>query len=185
MIESEDNLIRRVQKGERECFGHLYDQYMSKIYRYVLMKVSNVSEAEDLTHEVFVSAFENLRGYRPKGYPFSTWLYHIARNKVIDYYRTHKIHVNFENIDENVFKVVGAVEQGVDLNINFGRVKSAMLKLSEDHQDILIMRFIDDLSPKEIAQALDKTEGAVRLMQHRALQNLRELLKDSDLGQQI
>ena len=178
MLESEDKLIKQAQKGGAEYFGQLYDHYMPKIYRYILFKVSSRQETEDLTHEVFVSAWEKLGGYRSKGFPFSSWLYNIARNKVIDYYRTKKSHLSLENLDPDFFKVVGAVEKNIDVALDFSQVKTAMNQLSDDSQDVLIMKFVDDLSHREIAEAMDKSEGAVRLMQHRAIQNLKEILKN-------
>lgn len=177
MLEDENKLIRQVQKGNAESFGRLYDHYVAPIYRYTLLKVGNRQEAEDLTHEVFVSAWENIRGYRMRGFPFSSWLYNIAHNRVIDYYRTHKAHRNIDDIDPNLFKLASSVEKDIDTALDFNRVRVAMAHLSDDQQDVLIMRFSDDLSHKEIAQAMQKTEGAVRLIQHRALEALREILE--------
>jgi len=177
MLELEANLIKQAKKGDSDAFGQLYDHYLPKIYRYILLKVSHREEAEDLTHEVFVSAWENIDSYKSQGFPFSTWLYHIAKNKVIDFYRTHKTHLALDAVDESWFKVAGAIEHQTDVAISFAKIKSAMSKLSDDAQDVLIMRFVDDLSHKEIAQALQKSEGAVRLIQHRALQQLKELLE--------
>ena len=178
MLEGEDKLIKRAQKGEGDCFGSLYDHYLQSIYRYVFLKVSSKQEAEDLTHEVFVSAWENLKGYRLRGFPFSSWLYNIARNKVIDYYRTHKVHADIDGVDPDLFKLASNVEKEIDLTLDFQKIKIAMSKLREEQQDVLIMRFVDDLSHREIALAMEKTEGAVRLAQHRALQSLREILEN-------
>ncbi|OGY64722.1 MAG: hypothetical protein A3I24_02550 [Candidatus Harrisonbacteria bacterium RIFCSPLOWO2_02_FULL_41_13b] len=177
MLEGEDKLIKRAQKGEGDCFGDLYDHYLPPLYRYILLRVSSKQEAEDLTHEVFVSAWENLKGYRLRGFPFSSWLYNIARNKVIDYYRTRKINVDIDEVDPDLFKLASSVEKEIDFALDFKKVKTAMSKLGEEQQDVLIMRFVDDLSHREIAVAMEKTEGAVRLVQHRALQSLREILE--------
>lgn len=176
MLDSEKNLIERAKKGEMEPFGHLYDHYVAPIYRFVLVKVNNKAEAEDLTHDVFLSAWQNIKSYKHKGFPFSSWLYQIARNKVIDHYRTRKAHTSFENLDENLLKVVGVAENRLETILEVEKVKQAIAQLSPEQQDVIIMKFVEDLSNEEIAGALKKSEGAVRLLQHRAINNLKEIL---------
>ena len=176
MLEGEQNLIKRAQNGEEQPFGQLYDHYLPAIYRFVLVKVNNKAEAEDLTHEVFLSAWQNLKGYKFQGFPFSSWLYQIARNKVIDHYRTKKANTSFEDLEEGVLKVVGVVERNLEIRLDVERVKEAIAQLTQEQQDVIIMKFVEDLANDEIAKALDKSEGAVRLLQHRAINNLKEIL---------
>lgn len=176
MLDGEQNLIRRAKRGEKEPFGQLYDHYIAQIYRFILMKTNNKVEAEDLTHEVFLSAWQNLQSYKFQGFPFSSWLYQIARNKVIDYYRTKKSHTSLENLDENILQVVGVVENRLDKVLEIEKVREAISQLGSEQQDVIIMKFVEDLSNEEIANALGKSEGAVRLIQHRAINNLKELI---------
>ena len=103
MLENEQNLIRRAAAGDSEAFGVLYDQYHPQIYRFVFLKVSLKEDAEDLTHQVFMNALEHMSGYRHQGFPFSSWLYRIARNAVIDHYRTRKDKVRLEDADPELF----------------------------------------------------------------------------------
>lgn len=180
MLEGEQSLIRRAQEGEGVCFGELYDHYIAPIYRFVLMKINNKAEAEDLTHEVFLSAWQNLKNYKPRGFPFSSWLYQIARNKVIDHYRTRKTHTSFENLDESALKIIGAVESEVEKILDLDRVKLAISRLSPEQQDVVIMKFVEDFSNEEIANTLGKSEGAIRLLQHRAVNNLKAMLWKSE-----
>lgn len=180
MLEGEDNLIRRAKNGEEESFGRLYDHYISPIYRFIMVKVNNKAEAQDLVHEVFLSAWQNLKNYQHKGHPFSSWLYQIARNKVIDHYRTKKIHTSFENLDEDILQVVGVAESRLDRILNLEKVKEAIARLSPEQQDVVIMKFVEDLSNEEIAKALNKSEGAIRLLQHRAINNLKTILWKND-----
>lgn len=179
MLDNEEKLIKRAQKGEGECFGQLYHHYSDQIYRYIFLKVSNKQEAEDLTHDVFLSAWQNLESYRSKGYPFSSWLYNIAHNKVIDHYRTRKPHYSIEGLDENFIKTVNTLDQRFDQKLGLEEIKKVLQRLSAEQQDVIVMRFIEDLSHREIAAALNKSEGAVRLIQHRAIQNLKELLNEN------
>lgn len=176
MLEGEINLIREAQDGDHSSFGKLYDHYISPIYRFVMVKVNHKPDAEDLTHEVFLSAWQNLKGYKFQGFPFSSWLYQIARNKVIDHYRTKKNHSSIDEVDENLFEIVGALEGGLDKSIALETVKEAIASLSPDQQDVIVMKFIEDLSNEEIAAALKKSDGAVRLLQHRAVNNLKAKL---------
>lgn len=180
MLEGEDILIQNAQDGNKGAFGQLYDYYIPKIYRYILLKVRHKYEAEDICHDVFLSAWQNLATYVSKGHPFSSWLYQIARNKVIDHYRTQKNHSSIDNIDEQFVKVVSTIERSVDNALHFQKVKTAMAKLSADQQDVLIMRFVEDLSHREIGSAIGKSEGAVRLIQHRALHTLREFMEKDE-----
>ena len=174
MLEGEQNLIGQAKSGKGEAFGQLYDHYSAPIYRFVALKVSSKEEAEDLTHEAFLSAWQNIKAYKHQGFPFSSWLYQIARNKVIDHYRTNKQHASFENLDEDILKVVGVVENNLEISLAMDKVKQAIARLGQEQQDVNIMKFVEDLPNEEIAKALNKSEGAVRLLQHRAVQNLKE-----------
>lgn len=176
MLGDEQSLISQAQNGQREAFGQLYDHYSAPIYRFVALKVGSKEEAEDLTHETFLSAWQNLKNYKHQGFPFSSWLYQIARNKVIDHYRTKKQYTSFENLDEDILKIVGVVENNLEVSLAMDQVKQAIAQLGQEQQDVIIMKFVEDLPNEEIAKALNKSEGAVRLLQHRAVQNLKEIL---------
>lgn len=176
MLEREQELITRAQAGDIECFAKLYDHYIPKIYRFVFVKTNHKQEAEDLTHEVFLSAWQNLGRYRHKGFPFSSWLYQVARNKVIDYYRVRKRHASIDEQegDAEWAKVENTLAEDFDTTLRVKGVKALLRALTDDQQDVILMRFVDDLSYQEIAHAMGKSEGAVRLIQHRAIQELRK-----------
>lgn len=180
MLAEEQKLIGQAKKGDGAAFGQLYDHYIEPIYRFVHIKTGSKHEAEDLTHEVFLSAWQNLKTYKHQGHPFSSWLYQIARNKVIDHYRTRKPQTSIDGLDEDVLKIVGAVENNLETALVMDNVKLAIAQLGQEQQDVIIMKFIEDLSNEEIAKTLGKSEGAVRLLQHRAVNNLKELLWKKD-----
>jgi RNA polymerase sigma-70 factor (ECF subfamily) len=184
-MKEELELIQRAQSGETEAFGKLYDTYVSKIYRFILLKVTRRADAEDLTHHVFLSAWQNIRSYRFQGNPFSSWLYKIAHNAVIDFYRTQKPHVDIELVSEDSFSHLPDLEQELDRGAELIQVRHALTQLKQEDQSVLIMKFIDDLSNKEIAETLQKTEGAVRVMQHRALKQLKKIIDESGNTQTI
>ena len=176
MLEDEDKLIRGAKKGDRESFGRLYDHYIEPIYRFVAFKVTDKRDAEDLTHDVFLSAWQNIRKYASQGFPFSSWLYQVARNKVIDHYRTRKGTTSIDVLDEDVVKIANVVEYAVEKTLDLEFLQKAIRQLKDEHQNVLIMKFIEDLSNAEVAAALGKSEGAIRLIQHRAINQLKEIL---------
>ena len=177
MTDGEDKLIQDAVRGEASAFGLLYDRYQPQIYRFVAIKVSHREEAEDLTHQVFLHAWTHVHTYEDFGFPFSSWLYRIARNKVIDHYRTKKDHVPIDDIDPEQFATSASGDADLDATFTLERVQGAVARLKPEYQDVIIMRFVEDLSLKETAHALLKTEGAVKLMQHRAIKQLKTLLQ--------
>ncbi len=179
MIEGEQNLINQAKQGDANSFGVLYNKYLPQIYRFIFLKVSNKTEAEDLAHEVFLNAWQSLPKYKDQGFPFSSWLYQIARNRTIDYFRTKKPVASLDAFAEEKIELVSTNDINIDDFLQVGLIKSAIHELKEEHQNVLIMRFVEDMSPIQIAEILGKSEGAVRLIQHRAIIELRELLKDT------
>ncbi|MBI2591470.1 MAG: RNA polymerase sigma factor [Candidatus Brennerbacteria bacterium] len=173
MLEDKE-LTKKAKQGDAEAFGLLYDKHLNQIYRFVYLKVSSKQIAEDLTQQVFLSAWQNINSYQQQGFPFTSWLYRIARNAVIDHYRTRRSNVDLEAVAEvaSSFDLVGELEVKLELE----KIKSALVGLPADYQDVLVMRFIEELSHQEIAAALDKSEGAVRVLQHRAINSLKKIL---------
>lgn len=174
----EDKLIYRAQGGDESAFGKLYDEYFQRIYRFTLIKVGRKQDAEDLSHQVFLSAWKNIRNYKHKGFPFSSWLYKIAQNAVIDFYRTQRSHIDIEDVREDRLGTQSSSDENLERSMEIERVRKKLLKLKDDEQDVLIMKFIDELSNKEISAALKKSEGAIRVIQHRALKQLKKLLEE-------
>lgn len=177
MIEEQQKLIKEAIAGKSAPFGLLYDHYQPIVYRFIYLKVSHREEAEDLTHQVFLSAWQNISGFKiKKEASFIGWLYQIARNKVIDHYRTKKPTIDIDNIADPP-EIGKSNEETADFKIEIKMVKKAIPLLSEIEQDVVIMRFVEDLASKEVAEILEKSEGAIRLIQHRAIKKLKDILK--------
>jgi RNA polymerase sigma-70 factor (ECF subfamily) len=175
MLENEKKYVEEARNGNGDSFGIIYNHYVPQIYRFVFFKVSKRQAAEDLTHEIFLSAWQNIKNYKQKEFPISSWLYQIARNRVIDYYRTDKKNIS---IDTEDFKedLVGFYEQkNPDIALSIEEVKKLIKLLKPEYQDVIIMRYVEDMDSKEIASAMNKSEGAIRLIQHRAINNLKQL----------
>lgn len=174
----EKELIEKAVRGDSSAFGSLYDHYQPAIYRFVAVKVGSREEAEDITHHVFLSAWQNVRTYRHRGHPFSSWLYQIARNLVIDHYRSKKDDVSLEKIDPDSSVIPAVAQEDLSIKLQFEAVQAAIKELKADYQDVIILRFIEELSVRETATVLKKSEGAVKLAQHRAIRELKKKMGD-------
>jgi RNA polymerase sigma-70 factor (ECF subfamily) len=179
-VQDERELIRRAKEYDPSAFAEIYERYYQKIYNYIYYRVSEGGVAEDLCSEVFVKVLEAIESYTFKGVPFSAWLYRIAANLVIDYYRRQSaqpemlIEANQPSIaDEN---------PGLNMEHHFSQqeLRSALQELTEDQQQVIIYKFVDGLSNSEVAQILGKTEGAIKSLQHRALASLGRLMGEKN-----
>jgi RNA polymerase sigma-70 factor (ECF subfamily) len=171
-------LVRAAKSGDASAFGELYERYRDAIYRYCLSRTGTAHAAEDLTSDVFVKALQSLDRYQERGLPFVAFLYRIARNAAIDRSRTLKQPLS---VDELVTEPASRqnVEADATLAVDRSILLTALAKLKADDRDVLVMRFIEGYSAIEVAAALGKTEGAVRTLQHRALERLRKQFEDA------
>ena len=163
-------------KTDPEAFGLLYEQYVDRIYNYVYYRTGNRHDAEDLTAKVFYQALNHIPRYVQRGAPFSSWLYRIAHNVVIDYYRTGK---EEEPLDAAAFTLADESlrpEELLTQKAEVSRLRKAIAQLSEKNQELILLRFVEGLSHAQVAQILGKSEGSCRVMQHRALSALSKIL---------
>lgn len=165
----ERDFVKSAQNGDSDAFAVLYDAYISQIYNFIYYKTLHQETAEDISAEVFIKAWRKLAQFKDGS--FVAWLYSIARHTVIDYYRRHHEHQDIDDCwdltDGTDFLAM------IDQGLNLDKVKSALKSLKSEDREILIMRFWQDLSFAEIAQRLDKKEGAVKMSCARALERLR------------
>lgn len=176
MLEGEQKLVERAKSGDSSAFGLLYDYYLPRIYRFVLIKVGHREAAEDITHLAFLKAWENIDRYSYRGYPFGSWLYRVARNTMMDHYRGSSPQIYIDDTFIEPESDRPRPGENIDTKFESERIMAAIAKLSALEQDVIIMRFVDDLPTKEVAEAVGKSDGAVKLIQHRAMKKLRELL---------
>lgn len=155
-------------------FSEIYDQYVKKIYRFVYLKVSSVQDAEDLSSEVFLRLFKHLQDSRPAIENPQAFLYQIARNVIADHYRGRKVKILSIEKTTIEFEDIGEMtHERAEVSIEMDRIKQAISQLKDDYQNLIIWRYIDELSVPEIAQITGKTEENVRVGVHRALQALK------------
>ena len=177
---SELELTQRAVSGDPDAFAALYDFYVEQIYRFVLFRVGDEQTAEDLTSQVFLKAWDNLSSYQIRGLLFRAWLLRIARNSVIDYYRTYKETTPLE--PSALTKPDPAAEVGdqVEQQLQAEELRLALQQLTEDQRQVLTLRFIEGLSTEEVANVMGKRQGAIRALQMRGLQALAEIIETSD-----
>jgi len=171
------DVIDRARSGDRAAFAELYDTHVDSVYRYLMYRVREPSDAEDLASEVFTRAFANIHRYKWQGKSFLAWLYTIARNAVTDRRRRDRPTVELDN-------AYGLAAQGPtahDLAVrgeNVEALRGAVKHLTGEQQEVLVLRFVENLSSREVANILGKNEGAIRALQFRALGRLRKILRD-------
>ena len=173
-----EGIVVRAAAGDTEAFGHLYDLYADRIYRHIYYRTGNVEDARDLTHEVFIEAWQALPRYKRTKTPFLGWLFTICRHTVIDHYRTKKDY-SYLN-DDIVLEDPGETpEELAEAEYTQQEIRRAILKLPYDQQQVILLSFIEGFDYKEIAATLNKSEGNIRVIVHRALKKMRELIGEA------
>ena len=162
-----------------EQFGAIYDQYIDKIYRFVYLKVSSHEIAEDITSKVFIRGWEAFKSPTGAIKNPGAFLYQIARNAVVDHYR-EKGRDKTVSVDASP----QIADPGTDaqdmaiLSADMDIVKKGIQKLKKEYQDIIIWYYLEDMATAEIANLVNKPEGTVRVMLHRGLNDLREIIQE-------
>src|SRR5579875_380601 len=178
LASDEDRLVARAIQRDQAAFARLYEAYLDRIYRYIYYRVASTAEAEDLTEQVFLKAWEVIDRYEPRGAPFAAWLYRLAHNLIVDYYRSKRATTSLDDVretEEPGADVVDLVEETLEIE----ELRTAIRRLSPEHQQLIALRFVEGLSHAEVAQIIGKSEGATRVIQHRALQALARALRQT------
>ena len=169
-------LVEQAQRNPEE-FGVIYERYVQKIYTYIYYRTGNVHDAEDLTTTVFIQAMNHLPRYTNRGLPFSAWLYRIAHNLVSNWYRDQK---RSEVVNLETKKLTANPNDSPDrvtvTNEETEMLLDAIRSLPADRQELLILKFIEKLSNKEIGKTMRRSEGAIKSLYHRTLLTLRQNL---------
>lgn len=169
----EATLIQQARDGSRDAFGVLYERHRATIARYVAARIRDASDSEDLTEAIFESAWRAMGRYREQGVPFLAWLYRLAHNRVVDHYRALRPTVT---LVPEVHESIADTATPLDLNIDSADLLKALSILTDEQRDVIVLRFIQGMSGREVAQAMAKREDAIRALQFRALATLRRIL---------
>ena len=173
---NEAMLVQRAVEHDAEAFGRLYDMHVDRVYKHIYYRVGNEADAEDLTQQVFLKAWQAIHKYKKTASPFVAWLMTISHNQVVDFYRTrkNKVHLEAEVLADGP---ASRPEQTAETSFEQQRLRSAISQLGGDEQQVVILRFIEGLEFAEIASIMKKKEGNVRVILHRALVKLRNMLE--------
>ena len=176
---NEDQILDRAINGDEEAFSLLYQDNIKKIYSYIYYRTGNTYEAEDLTARVFQRALKHITRYKKTNVPFSAWLYRIAHNLVANWHR--------DNQRRKEVPIEDHLDLGSHADIPDDQYEKkqevevllrAVRKLPSDRQMVLILKYVEDLSNKEIGDIMGKSEGAVKSLYHRTLLDLRDYLDE-------
>jgi RNA polymerase sigma-70 factor (ECF subfamily) len=175
-VQEELDLVQRARQGEKEAFAQLYESHFDKIFRYVVLKIRNQAEAEDMTQQVFIKAYESIGSYQSQGVPFTAWLFRIAHNQMVDYVRKQSKKQTVP-LDESLqIQDDCDVEHEVETKIEMEKVALAANKLTKAQREVISLRFAGGLSITEAAKTMRKSEGAIKALQHSAILALRKTL---------
>jgi RNA polymerase sigma-70 factor (ECF subfamily) len=179
MPDSEARLIRLARRGDTGAFAALYDRHYGAVYRYCYYRVSDTVLAQDLASEVFVRMVAKLGTFKICGRPLLAWLYTIARNLIADMHRENgKLReLPLDAAEELASDGRQDLAQRVDQQLQADGLASALKHLTEEQRQVVLLKFVEDYSNAQVASVLDKSEGAVKALQHRALKALRRAIE--------
>ena len=178
-----DDLVRKAQQGGAGSIAALYEHFFDRIFRYVSFKTGSPVEAEDITGDVFVKMLESIRSFKSQGYPFSSWLFRIAHNLVVDYFRKkgRRPQVSLDDAPHEGGTPMD-VDKQVELSLVMREVYGAMKGLTKLQREVISLRFAAGLSVAETARAVGKKDNAVKALQHAGLRKLKRLLGSESSG---
>jgi RNA polymerase sigma-70 factor (ECF subfamily) len=170
----------RAAQGDRAAFAILYRRYVDRVYGYAFYLLGDHHDAEDATERTFLAALAAIEGFRDTGASFRSWLFRIAHNQVANALRSRGRRRD-DSLDR-VLEPVSSTDPAAEVTAadDARHVRAALATLADDRRQVLILRFVDGLSAREIADVLGRSEGAVRVLQHRALRDLAERLAATD-----
>ncbi|MFA6422381.1 MAG: RNA polymerase sigma factor [Candidatus Buchananbacteria bacterium] len=177
-------LFLKVKNKDKEAFGKFYDLYISRIYRFIFFKVNSVHDAQDLASEVFLKVWQYVREDKEIK-NLNAFTYMVARNSVIDFYRQKSKKGDREElIEENCIPRVidedNDLAEKHNLSIDIASVLAGLDNLKDEYKEIVVLRYLDELSIEEISQVLGKSKGAIRILTYRALNALKDCLKKNE-----
>ncbi|MHB9052865.1 MAG: RNA polymerase sigma factor [Thermoleophilia bacterium] len=180
-------LVRRVQKGDLEAFEVIYERFFDSVYAYVFRQVGSHADTEDIVSGVFLAAFEKIGKFSWRGAGFAAWLFCIARYDVLDHFRRLGSPARKVALLEDAEQLPdqASVEKTAERKWDQQELRDAVDRLSEEQRQVVLLKLMFDFTNKQIAEVLDKNEGAVKALRHRALLSLRRILEGQEPGPKI
>lgn len=181
MLTSDDwALLEKAREYDPAALGALYDRYSTRIYNYIYRRVGDAHLSEDLTAAVFTKMLEAIRSSKSWRSSFSGWLYRIAHNIVVDHYRGWRRDGELP-LEERLPTSKGDPVRALDQSLTQSTIRRAITQLTPDQSQVILLKFVEGMSNAEVAEIMGKTEGAVKSLQHRALDALRRVLADNEV----
>ena len=176
--QKEEHLILAAQQGDRQAFAQLYELNVDRVYYYLLKRLGQPADAEDLTAEVFIRAMEALSSYKNQGVPFIAWLVRIAHNTSVNHFKKQN-----RRKETPLVEAAAISDDPADKAVTratSAEVSGAMKKLTDLQRQVLNLRFLGEFSIAETADKMSRTESAVKFLQHSALKALKRVLRDQE-----
>jgi RNA polymerase sigma-70 factor, ECF subfamily len=177
-VSNEPHLLQRAQRWDEEALTEIYDAFAPMIYRYIYRKTGDVETAQDLTAETFQHFLEALKRETGPREHLSGWLYRVAHNLVVDFYRSQPTDLP-ACVDDMEIGCEAAQEDRVALEERAKRARNAIRQLTPLQQQVVALRYLEELSLQEVARALERTVGSIKSLQHRAIDSLQRILEES------
>jgi RNA polymerase sigma-70 factor (ECF subfamily) len=172
----EQATVEAAKLGEAEALGTLYEHYFPRVYRYVVSRLRSNEDAEDVTEEIFLRIIDNIANFEWRGLPFGAWVFRIARNEVVSHVRRQKNRGQSTQLTESIPDDARAHTEQVEIDLTFRAVQAVIEQLPEAQRQVITLRFVAGLSVAETAQSLKKTENNVKVLQHKAIARLQQLM---------
>jgi RNA polymerase sigma-70 factor (ECF subfamily) len=168
-------LVQRAQTLEEGALADLYSSYYPRIYNYAFLHLGDIQAAEDLSSEVMLKVLESIKKYRFRGTPFSAWVFRIARNRLIDLHRRRKRRGEVD-LTQPLAAVQTSPEVLAERALDRGQIHLALKYLTDEQRQVIVLKFIQGFDNASISRVLRRSEGAVKSLQHRALNSLRRIM---------
>lgn len=169
-------VVEAAKLGEQAALSGLYEHYLPKVYRYVNSRLPTSEDAEDVTEEIFLRVIDNIGSFNWRGLPFGAWVFRIARNEVVSHVRKQKSRVTTAELSEFIPDDSPDHTVVVENEMTFQVIRAAMSGLPEAQRQVVTLRFVSGLSVAETAQALKKTENNVKVLQHKGIAKLQQMM---------
>ncbi|RIK39222.1 MAG: RNA polymerase subunit sigma-70 [Chloroflexi bacterium] len=170
-------LLANAFEYDVQALSAIYDRYEVRIYTYIYRRIGDQTLAEDLTGHVFLKMLEAIRNRKAWHSSFSGWLYRIAHNVVIDYYRQRDQKQQVSLDDEPSLPALDDPVEAAELKLDVERLRAAIARLTDEQAEVISLRFLEGYSISEVAEMMNKTEGSIKALQYRAVATLRQLLQ--------
>jgi RNA polymerase sigma-70 factor (ECF subfamily) len=174
-VQDEESLVRRAQQHDQAALTQLYEENFDRIYRYIVLKIGDRTEAEDMTQQVFLNALKSISSFKWKGMPFSAWLFRIAHNQMVDYFRKKSRQATVP-LDESLAAGGSDPRQVAERKLEIEQLAQATKRLTPAQQEVISLRFAGEMSVAEVARVMGRSVGAVKALQHSAIVALRKVL---------